>query len=80
MNALFDSVSEVISSRFGIDREEITPDATFDDLGLDSLSQIELVTALGKRLGTHIDDDEMADISVISEVVAKLEENGVTAR
>jgi acyl carrier protein len=79
MSALYDSVANVIASRFGIDREAITPEASFDDLGLDSLSQIELVTALRKRLGAIIDDEEMAELSVVSEVVAKLEENGVTA-
>ncbi|WP_046497418.1 acyl carrier protein [Streptomyces odonnellii] len=77
MNSLFESVADVIASRFGVDREAIAPESTFDDLGLDSLSQIELVTALRKRLGADIDDEQMAEFSQVSEVVAKLEEIGV---
>ncbi|QXE32940.1 acyl carrier protein [Streptomyces sp. GMY02] len=79
MNSLFESVADVIASRFGVDREAITPESTFDDLGLDSLSQIELVTALRKRLGADIDDEQMAEFSQVSEVVAKLDEIGVKA-
>lgn len=79
MSALYESVADVIASRFGIERDTIVPEASFDDLGLDSLSQIELVTALQKRLGATIDDAEMAELSLVSEVVAALEANGVTA-
>jgi len=80
MSTLYESVADVIASRFGIDRDEVTPEASFDDLGLDSLSQIELVTALRKHLGVAIDDDEMAELSTVSEVVATLESSGVQAR
>ncbi|KUL39359.1 hypothetical protein ADL22_15955 [Streptomyces sp. NRRL F-4489] len=78
MSALYDSVVEVIATRFGLIRDTVTADATFDDLGLDSLSQIELVTALRKRLGADIDDEEMAELSSVGEVVAALEAKGLT--
>ncbi|MBZ4019521.1 acyl carrier protein [Streptomyces purpurogeneiscleroticus] len=78
MSALFDAVADVIVTRFGLDRDAITAEATFDDLGLDSLSQIELVTALRKRLGADIDDEEMAELSAVGEVVEALEAKGLT--
>jgi acyl carrier protein len=76
MNSLYNSVADVIVARFGIDRALLRPDASFDDLGLDSLAQVELATALEKRLGVIFSDDEIIELSVVSEIVAKLEEKG----
>lgn len=74
MSALYESVVDVFIGRFSIDRDKVQPDASFDDIDLDSLSQIELATALKKKFAVEITDDEMAEMSVVSEVVAKLEE------
>jgi acyl carrier protein len=70
---MYEQVVDVISNRFGIDPQDVTGQASFDDLGLDSLSQIELATALKKRLGIEIADEDMAEMRNISEIVAKLE-------
>ncbi|MGH3962189.1 MAG: acyl carrier protein [Pseudonocardiaceae bacterium] len=78
MSALYESVVDVFTGRFGIDRDKVQPDASFDDIDLDSLSQIELATALKKKFAVEITDDEMAEMAVVSEVVAKLAEKGVT--
>ena len=64
MNSLYDAVADLISRRFNIPRERIQPDASFDDLDLDSLSQIELATALKKQLGLEISDKEISEISL----------------
>lgn len=76
MGSVFDSVVEVVSGRFGIDPAQVLPEASFDDLGLDSLSQIELATALQRRLGVVFTDEEIIEISVVSDIVAKLQEKG----
>ena len=69
MDPHYDLVVDVIATRFGIDRAAVLPECSFDDLDLDSLAQVELATALQKRLGQEIDDEEMAQLSRISEVV-----------
>ncbi|MFD7735707.1 acyl carrier protein [Kitasatospora phosalacinea] len=79
MSSLYDSVVDVFVSRFDLDRESVLPESTFDDLDLDSLSQIELATALKKRLGVVITDDELAEVSVVADIVALLEQKGVAA-
>lgn len=38
-----DSLAELLTSKYGVDREKITPDAAMADLGLDSLSLAELL-------------------------------------
>lgn len=80
MSSVQDSVIEVFSARFDIDKESITLDATFDDLGLDSLSQLELATAVKKRLGVEISDEELSEISVVSDLISLVEKKGVNAR
>jgi acyl carrier protein len=76
VGSIYESVVEVVSSRFGIDKAEVIPEASFDDLGLDSLSQIELATALQRRLGVVFTDEEIIEISDVSDVVTKLQEKG----
>jgi acyl carrier protein len=69
MSVSADSIAQVISTRFKIERSKILPEVSFDDLGLDSLSQIELAFSLQKELGIDIDDEELAQISTVSELV-----------
>jgi acyl carrier protein len=80
MSSMHDSVADVMVDRFGMDRDIVVAEATFDDLGLDSLSQIELATVLTKQLGVELDDDEVAELSTVGEIVALLESKGATVR
>ncbi|MEU5095539.1 acyl carrier protein [Streptomyces sp. NPDC020996] len=80
MSSAFESVVEVLVARFGLDPETVVPEATFDDLGLDSLSQIELATALKKRLGVAIPDEELSEMAVVADVVAAVEQKTATVR
>jgi len=68
MSVNLDSIVQVIATRFKIDANRIVPEASFDELGLDSLSQIELALSLKKDLGISISDDELAQISTVSDI------------
>ncbi|MFC0437663.1 acyl carrier protein [Kutzneria buriramensis] len=74
MGTTFESVVAVLAKRFDIDPAEVSRESSFDDINLDSLSQIEFGTALNKAFAVDISDDEMAELSVIGEVVDKLDE------
>lgn len=78
MGSLYDVVADVISGRFNIPREKVQPEASFEDLDLDSLSQIELATTLKKKLGFELSDKEISDISLVREVIEALERKGVS--
>ena len=80
MSALFESVVNVISRRFRIDRAKVLPDVSFQEIGLDSLSQIELATTLQRDLGVSISDDDIANMSTVADVVRWLEKQGLAAR
>ncbi|MEU3982362.1 acyl carrier protein [Streptomyces sp. NPDC026672] len=80
MSSAYDRVVEVFVARFDLDAEAVVPEATFDDLDLDSLSQLELATALKKRLGVVISDEELSEISSVSDIVALVEKRGAAVR
>jgi acyl carrier protein len=72
MTDTFEAVVELLSVRFDIEPEIVSMTATFDDIDLDSLSQIELGTAIKKKFGVEISDDELAEMSTIGDVVDSL--------
>ena len=70
MRVSADAIAQIISTQFKIERNKILPEVSFDDLGLDSLSQVELALSLEKELGINISDDELSQISTVSDIVA----------
>lgn len=48
----------------GVKREAITPDATFDDLRIDSLDGAQLVAAIKDRFGVAIPQEDLAEATV----------------
>jgi acyl carrier protein len=70
----FGAVTELLVSRFDTEPDAITMTATFDDIDLDSLSQIELGTAIKKKFAVEITDDELAEMSTLGDVVESLSE------
>ena len=54
-----DRVKKIITEQLNVTDEQITPEASFiDDLGADSLDQVELVMALEEEFGQEIPEDE----------------------
>lgn len=74
MGTTFEAVVAVLAKRFDIEPAAVSRESSFDDINLDSLSQIEFGTALNKAFAVDLSDDEMAELSVIGEVVDKLDE------
>ena len=74
MNSLYESVADVICTRFKIDKDLVRPETNWVDIDLDSLSLIELATAVNKKFGVEFSDDEMDEIWTVSQLVDKLAE------
>ena len=54
-----DRVKKIIVSQLNVNEDQVTPDASFiDDLGADSLDQVELVMALEEEFGTDIPEEK----------------------
>ena len=53
-----DTVKEVLESNLDIDPENVTEDATFDDLGIDSLDMVELICDLEEKCSVDFGEPE----------------------
>ena len=62
--AVADKVKSIVVEQLGVDEEEVTPDASFvDDLGADSLDQVELVMAFEEEFGIEIPVEDAENIT-----------------
>jgi len=82
MNDTFDRVKKVIAEQLDIEETKIVPEASFtNDLGADSLDNVELIMGLEEQFEIEIPDEEAQKIltvknavDYINEKIAKKEE------
>ena len=58
-SSTFDTVRDLLESKFQVDRAAIEPGAALQDLGLDSLSLMEFVFAAEDAFGLRIPEDRL---------------------
>ena len=76
----FDKVKKIIVEQLGVDESEVTPEASItDDLGADSLDQVELVMAFETEFNIDIPDEEAEKIKTVGDAVKKIEETAPKA-
>lgn len=69
-------VKQIIAEQLGVDEAEIKANSHFvDDLGADSLDQVELVMALEEEFGTEIPDEEAEKITNVQTAIDYINEN-----
>jgi acyl carrier protein len=78
MSVIYDRVAKLLTTKFGVPAEDITPEATFEDLDLDSLDLVEFALAAEEELGVRISDEEAADLETLDDTVKLLERKGAT--
>lgn len=67
--ALEDKVKEIIVEQLGVNAEQVTPNASFiEDLGADSLDQVELVMAFEEAFGAEIPDEDAEKLTTVGAV------------
>ncbi len=73
--ATFDKVKKIIVEQLGVDEAEVTMEASItDDLGADSLDQVELVMAFETEFNIDIPDEEAEKIKTVGDAVRKIDE------
>ncbi len=73
--SVFDKVKKSIVEQLGVDEDEVTPEASItDDLGADSLDQVELVMALETEFNLDIPDEDAEKIKTVGDAVRYIEE------
>ena len=70
----FEKIKEIIVEELALEPEEVTMDATFDDLGADSLDIVEIVMALEDEFDVEIPDEDAEEIQTVEDAVNYIED------
>jgi acyl carrier protein len=68
MSSIERQVRKLIAERLGRNEEEVTRDASFDELGGDSLGSVELLLALEDEFQVDIPDEEAERIITVRHI------------
>ena len=65
-----DKIKKIISEKLSVDMEEVVPEASFvDDLGADSLDQVELIMAMEEEFDVSISDEDAEKIATVQDAI-----------
>ncbi|KOG64539.1 acyl carrier protein [Streptomyces griseoflavus] len=71
---MFETLKEILVSKLKVSPEQITLDATREDVELDSLAVVELSLLLEKELGLAISDDELLEADTVGNMARLMEQ------
>ncbi len=67
---LDEKITKVICDKLGVTADKVVPEAKFiEDLGADSLDQVELVMALEDEFSLEIPDEDAEKLKSVAEVM-----------
>ena len=74
MASVEERVFDIVSEQLGVSKEKITRETSFvNDLGADSLDQVELVMELEEEFNIQIPEDAAEKIQTVGEAIAYIE-------
>jgi acyl carrier protein len=62
-------LTSIITEEFGVPAVEVTTDATFEALGLDSLDLVELTMILDEQVGVKLEDEDLESIETVQQAI-----------
>jgi acyl carrier protein len=69
-------LAEILEEVAGVTPADATPEKSFtDDLDVDSLSMVEIATAVEDKFGVAIPDDELGNIKTVGDAISYIEKN-----
>ena len=69
-------VKDIICEKLNVKPEQVTPETSFvNDLGADSLDQVELVMEFEDKFGMQIPDEEAEKIQTVGDAIRYIQEH-----
>ena len=67
----FDDLKRILVDRVGLEEDKVVndPDASFEDMGLDSLAFVEIQLAMQQEYGFNIPDEDAAGIDNVGAAI-----------
>jgi acyl carrier protein len=67
----FDDLKRILVERVGLAEESVVndPEASFEDMGLDSLAFVEIQLAMQQEYGFTIEDEDAQEITTVGEAI-----------
>ena len=75
MSEIAQKVKSIIIDKLGVEESEVTAEASFTNLGADSLDTVELIMEFEKEFNISIPDDQAENIATVGQAISYLEEN-----
>lgn len=70
MSDIGERVKKIIVEQLGVEENKVVPEASFvEDLGADSLDNVELVMALEEQFDTEIPDEDAQKILTVRDAI-----------
>lgn len=66
---VFETVTNIISTELDVDKQSLTSQTEFKDLGADSFDLLSLITAFEDEFGSTLNDDILQNIKTINDAV-----------
>ena len=70
---IYEKIAEIISDKMDIDVDDITMDATFESLKIDSLDMVEIVMDIEEEFDVSVEEAET--LKSVADLVKYIEEN-----
>lgn len=65
---MYELLKTIMVENLLLNADGVRPDASREDVGLDSLAVVELSLALRKRYGIHITDEELLELETVEDI------------
>ncbi|MBW2094921.1 MAG: acyl carrier protein [Deltaproteobacteria bacterium] len=74
MSAVEEKVKKIICEQLNVSEDDVVPEASFvDDLGADSLDQVELIMAMEEEFDVSIPDEDAEKIGTVQDAIDYIE-------
>ena len=72
---MYEKLVSYAAKQLELSPEDITPDSTFESLGIDSLDIVELIMSMEEEFGMEIPEEDIESLSTVGAAVEYIKAN-----